>query len=57
MMLLFVAGVMNLFWVAAITLFVMAEKLLPWRRTVVWGGAVLALVAGFILIFAGLSLT
>jgi predicted metal-binding membrane protein len=57
MMLLFVAGVMNLIWVAAITLFVMAEKLLPWRRTVVWGGAAICLIAGLILIFAGLSLT
>jgi len=27
--LLFVAGVMNLFWVAAIALLVMAEKILP----------------------------
>ena len=30
MVLLFVVGVMNLFWVAAITLFVLIEKIAPW---------------------------
>ena len=29
MLLLFVAGVMNLFWVAALALFVLLQKLLP----------------------------
>lgn len=32
MLLLFVAGVMNLLWVALIAAFVFAEKLLPWPR-------------------------
>jgi predicted metal-binding membrane protein len=41
MTLLFAAGVMSLWWGAVITAFVMAEKLLPWRRLVVWSGAVL----------------
>lgn len=49
MLLLFVGGVMNLFWVAALTLFILAEKILPGGRRlshlagaalVVWGGAV-----------------
>jgi predicted metal-binding membrane protein len=30
MALLFVGGVMNLVWIAALTLLVAAEKLLPW---------------------------
>lgn len=37
--LLFFGGVMNLLWIAAITLFVLAEKLLPWgRRAARWSG-------------------
>jgi predicted metal-binding membrane protein len=52
MALLFVAGLMNLLWVAGITLWVSAEKLLPWRERfarvvgamlIVWGGVSLAL--------------
>jgi predicted metal-binding membrane protein len=52
MALLFVGGVMNLVWIAALTLVVLAEKLLPggaWAAraagvlTIVWGGATLAL--------------
>ncbi len=34
MAILFVVGVMNLVWVAVITLFVLAEKTLPWNRWV-----------------------
>jgi predicted metal-binding membrane protein len=41
MAILFAAGVMNLWWSAAITAFVIAEKLLPWPRAMVWSGAVL----------------
>jgi predicted metal-binding membrane protein len=44
--LLFVAGVMNLFWVAVIALVVMAEKILP-------KGEVLAHIAGIVLVAAG----
>jgi predicted metal-binding membrane protein len=44
--LLFVGGVMNLLWVAAIALFVLAEKILPVR-----GGA--ARITGFAMIAAG----
>jgi predicted metal-binding membrane protein len=49
MALLFVAGVMNLFWVAAIALFVMAEKILG-------KGELLAHVAGVALVIAGAAL-
>jgi predicted metal-binding membrane protein len=49
MALLFVAGVMNLLWVAVIALFVMAEKILP-------KGELLARIAGICLIVAGAAL-
>ncbi len=51
MMLLFVGGVMNLLWVAAITVFVLLEKATPYGHAIrrlaaavliVWGVAVLA---------------
>ncbi len=49
MALLFVAGVMNLLWVATITAFVLAEKVLPWGNQV-------GRIAGGILILAGIVL-
>lgn len=49
MALLFVAGVMNLFWVAMIALFVMAEKILP-------KGELVAGVAGIALVIAGAAM-
>ncbi len=49
MALLFVAGVMNLLWVATITIFVLAEKLVP-------RGDLLGRLTGAPLILAGLSL-
>jgi predicted metal-binding membrane protein len=49
MALLFVAGVMNLLWVAVLTGFVLIERATPWGRT-------LATVSGFALIAAGLAL-
>jgi predicted metal-binding membrane protein len=36
MALLFVAGVMNLIWVAALAALVLVEKVLPWERVVSW---------------------
>jgi predicted metal-binding membrane protein len=48
MALLFVAGVMNLLWVAVIALFVMAEKTLP-------KGELLAQLAGAALVIAGIT--
>jgi len=49
MALLFVAGVMNLLWVAVIAFFVMAEKILA-------RGELLGHVAGIVLVIAGIAL-
>ena len=49
MALLFVAGVMNLLWVAAISFFVMAEKALP-------KGQWIARAAGAVLVTAGIAM-
>jgi predicted metal-binding membrane protein len=46
MAVLFAVGIMNMVWGAAITAFVLAEKVLPWRRVVVWAGALGCFVAG-----------
>lgn len=48
MALLFVAGVMNLLWVAALAAFVLIEKLMP-------GGDRLARLAGVVLVAAGVA--
>jgi predicted metal-binding membrane protein len=45
--LLFVAGVMNLLWVAAIASIVLVEKVMP-------GGERIARIAGLVLVLAGL---
>ncbi len=50
--LLFVGGVMNLAWVAAITLFVVAEKLLPRGEWIARAGGVAMLAAGIYLLAA-----
>jgi predicted metal-binding membrane protein len=50
MAILFAAGVMSLWWGAALTAFVIAEKLLPWRRAVVWSGAILSFAGAAILV-------
>ncbi|MBD9649625.1 DUF2182 domain-containing protein [Ensifer sp. ENS09] len=47
MALLFVGGVMNVLWIAAIAIFVLAEKVVP-------GGRVLSRIAGVALVLAGL---
>ena len=47
MALLFVAGVMNLFWMAAITLFILAEKIVP-------TGDLIGRIAGGMLIAGGI---
>lgn len=49
MALLFVTGVMNLFWVVVVALFVLAEKVLP-------GGEMLARATGIALALAGLTM-
>jgi len=47
MLLLFVFGVMNLVWVAALSVFVVLEKSLP-------GGRLIARVSGYAMLAAGL---
>ncbi|MGE0582658.1 MAG: DUF2182 domain-containing protein [Steroidobacteraceae bacterium] len=54
MALLFVGGVMNLAWVAAISALVMAEKLLPWGGWVRRLGGAAALLAAAAVVFVGL---
>ncbi|HIK31421.1 MAG TPA: DUF2182 domain-containing protein [Oscillatoriales cyanobacterium M59_W2019_021] len=49
MMLLFLGGVMNLLWIAAISLFVLVEKVAPWGDTFGRIGAVFLLVWGLAL--------
>ena len=46
MALLFVGGVMNLLWIAALTIFVLLEKLIP-------AGRVIARVAGGVFVAGG----
>ena len=45
MSLLFVGGLMNVAWAAAIAIWVLAEKILPWGGRIAWLGAV-GLIAG-----------
>ena len=49
MALLFVGGVMNLYWIAGLALYALAEKVLP-------GGERVARVAGPVLFASGLAL-
>jgi predicted metal-binding membrane protein len=55
MALLFSVGVMNMVWSAVLTAFVLAEKVLPWRRAVVWCGAVGCFVFGGALLYGALG--
>jgi predicted metal-binding membrane protein len=50
MLLLFVGGVMNLLWIAAITVFVLVEKLLPHGSRV---GPLVGPLSGLALVIAG----
>lgn len=47
MALLFIGGVMNVLWIAAIAIFVLAEKIVP-------GGQLLSRIAGAVIVMAGL---
>ena len=51
MLLLFVGGVMNLVWIVGLSLFVLAEKLLPGARLLSIGSALLLACGGVYLIF------
>lgn len=54
MALLLVGGVMNLAWIAALSLLVAAEKLLPFGRWVALGTGLLCLAAGLLVAFGAL---
>ena len=49
MLLLFVGGVMNLLWIAAIAFFVLLEKVLPYGRVPSWVAGMAMIVAGVVL--------
>ena len=53
MALLFVFGVMNLLWIAALALFVLLEKVLPWGERFSRASAVLLAAAGVLVILQG----
>jgi predicted metal-binding membrane protein len=52
MALLFVGGVMNLAWIAALTLLVLAEKWLPAGRSVAYASGALLLAWGLATLYA-----
>lgn len=51
MAVLFAVGIMNVLWGAAITAFVLAEKVLPWRRPVVLAGSGACLAGAALLLY------
>jgi predicted metal-binding membrane protein len=53
MALLFVAGVMNLAWVAALSAFVLLEKLTPWPRAVARSSGAALVICGLLLALRG----
>jgi predicted metal-binding membrane protein len=53
---LFAVGIMNILWGAVITAFVIAEKVLPWRRAVVWSGGAVCLAGAGMLVYRGIVL-
>ena len=54
MLLLFVGGVMNLLWVAALSIFILLEKLVPKGKLITLGAGLVAIAAGIILLGKGL---
>jgi predicted metal-binding membrane protein len=55
MAVLFSVGIMNVVWGVAITALVVAEKLLPWKRAVVWSGAAACLASAGALVYRALE--
>jgi predicted metal-binding membrane protein len=51
MAVLFAVGIMNILWGAVLTAFVVAEKVLPWPRAVVWSGGAICVGGAAILIW------
>jgi predicted metal-binding membrane protein len=54
MLLLFVGGVMNLIWIAGLTLFVAVEKLAPFGAAAAKAMAAALIAGGAALVYAGL---
>jgi len=50
MAVLFAVGIMNMLWAGVLTAFVLAEKILPWPRIVVWSGSAICFVGAVALI-------
>jgi predicted metal-binding membrane protein len=55
MLLLFVGGVMNLVWIAGLTLFVALEKYAPFGETVAKAAAAILVAAGLALILVSVG--
>jgi predicted metal-binding membrane protein len=51
MAILFAVGIMNVLWGAMLTALVLAEKVLPWHRAVVWSGSALCFVGATALVY------
>jgi predicted metal-binding membrane protein len=51
MAVLFAVGIMNVLWGAAVTALVVAEKVLPWRRPVIWAGSAACLAGAATLVW------
>ena len=52
MLSLFALGVMSLAWMAVVAGLIAVEKLIPWRRTAVWGTVAILAVLGVMLLAA-----
>jgi predicted metal-binding membrane protein len=57
MTVLFAVGIMNMVWGAVLTAFVVAEKVLPWRRAVVWSGGAACLAGAALLLYRAVAAT
>jgi predicted metal-binding membrane protein len=56
MAVLFSVGVMNVLWGVVITAFVAVEKIVPWKRAVVWSGAAACLASAAALAYRALDI-
>jgi len=49
---LFALGVMSMIWMAIVAGFIAVEKMLPWRRTAVYGTALVLFALGVLVLVA-----
>ena len=54
MLLLFAGGIMNLYWIAGLALFVLAEKTFPYPRFFTLAAGALLMLAGSFILLTGL---